>query len=62
MDPLRIGMVGAQFAAHLHLQNYKPLRGSKVEILAIASRTKARAEEAPKNSISRMSLTTTVIF
>jgi predicted dehydrogenase len=48
MDTLRIGMVGAQFAAHLHLQNYKPLRGSKVEILAIASRTKARAEEAAK--------------
>ncbi len=45
MNPLRIGIAGAQFAAHLHLQNYKPLRGSRVEILAIASRTKARAEE-----------------
>ena len=45
MDLLRIGIVGAQFAAHLHLQNYKPLRGSKVEIAGIASRTKARAEE-----------------
>ena len=45
MDLLRIGIVGAQFAAHLHLQNYKPLRGSKLEIVGIASRTRARAEE-----------------
>jgi predicted dehydrogenase len=28
----------------LHLHNYKPLRGSKVEILAVASRTKESAE------------------
>jgi predicted dehydrogenase len=48
MNPLRIGVVGAQFAAHLHLHNYKPLRGSKVQIRAIASRTKARAEAAAK--------------
>jgi predicted dehydrogenase len=45
MKPIRIGIVGAQFAAHLHLQNYRPLRGSRVEIQAIASRTKARAVE-----------------
>jgi predicted dehydrogenase len=45
MGPLRIGMVGAQFAARLHLENYRSLRGSKVEITAIASRTKERAEE-----------------
>jgi predicted dehydrogenase len=45
MDLLRIGIVGAQFSAHLHLQNYKPLRGSKVEITGIASRTRPRAEE-----------------
>jgi predicted dehydrogenase len=44
MPPLRIGIIGAQFAAHLHLHNYKPLRGSKVEILAVASRTKESAE------------------
>jgi predicted dehydrogenase len=48
MDPLRIGIVGAQFAAHLHLENYRPLRGSKVEVLTIASRTRARAEEAAR--------------
>ena len=45
MDLLRLGIVGAQFAAHLHLQNYKPLRGSKLEVTGIASRTKTRAEE-----------------
>ena len=38
--PLRIGMVGAQSAARLHLENYCPLRGSKVEITAGASRTR----------------------
>ncbi len=45
MTPLRIGVVGAQFASRLHLENYCPLRGSKVEITAVASRAKGRAEE-----------------
>src|SRR5512140_3830280 len=48
MPPLRVGIIGAQFAAHLHLNNYKPLRDAKVEILAVASRTKAHAEELAK--------------
>ncbi|HSR11227.1 MAG TPA: Gfo/Idh/MocA family oxidoreductase, partial [Thermodesulfobacteriota bacterium] len=48
MDSLRIGMVGAQFAAHLHLHNIKPLRGKRVEILAIASRTRSQAEKTAK--------------
>ena len=48
MPSRRIGMVGAQFAARLHLENYRSLRGSKVEITAIASRTKERAEELAK--------------
>ena len=48
MPPLRIGIIGAQFAARLHLNNYKPLRGTKVEILAVASRTKASAEALAK--------------
>ncbi len=45
MALVRIGIAGAQFAACLHLENYCPLRGSKVEITAVASRTKGRAEE-----------------
>ena len=48
MDLLRIGIVGAQFAAHLHLQNYHRLRKLKIEIPAVASRTRARAEEFAK--------------
>ncbi len=48
MDPLRVAVVGSQFAARLHLHNYKPLRGSKVEVVAIASRTKTGAEAAAK--------------
>ncbi len=48
MDLLRIGIVGAQFAAHLHLQNYHRLRRLKIEIPAVASRTPARAEEFAK--------------
>jgi len=45
MDLIRIGMVGAQFAAHLHMQNYSRLRGWKVEIPAVVSRTLERAGE-----------------
>jgi len=45
MERLRIGIVGAQFAAQLHLQNYKPLRGSKVEIAAVVALTKAESEQ-----------------
>ncbi len=48
MDPLRIGIVGAQFAAHLHMQNYARLRGWKIAIPAVASRTRTRAEELAK--------------
>jgi predicted dehydrogenase len=48
MPPLRIGIIGFQFAAHLHLNYYKPLRGAKVEILAVASRTKGNAEALAK--------------
>jgi predicted dehydrogenase len=48
MPPLRIGIIGAQFAAHLHLNNYKSLRGVKVEIPAVASRTMGSAETLAK--------------
>jgi predicted dehydrogenase len=48
MDRVRIGIVGSQFAARLHLQNYRPLRGSKIDVVAIASRTKSGAEAAAK--------------
>ncbi|MBM4340724.1 MAG: Gfo/Idh/MocA family oxidoreductase [Deltaproteobacteria bacterium] len=48
MDKVRVGIVGSQFAAHLHLNNYSKLRGSKMEILGIASRTEKNAQMAAK--------------
>jgi len=48
MDKLRLGMVGSQFAAHLHLNNFGRLRGSKMEIVAIASKTEKSAGQTAK--------------
>jgi len=48
MDKVRLGMIGSQFAAHLHLNNYSKLRGSKVDILAVASRNKDHASRFAK--------------
>lgn len=45
MDTLRLGMVGSRFAAHLHLNNFGKLRGSKMEVVAIASKTEQSARE-----------------
>jgi len=45
MDKLRLGMVGSQFAAHLHLNNFGKLRGSKMEVVAIASKTERSARQ-----------------
>jgi predicted dehydrogenase len=39
MSALRIGVVGAGFAAELHATNYRPLRGAKVELTAVSART-----------------------
>jgi predicted dehydrogenase len=48
MDKVRVGIVGSQFAAHLHLNNYAKLRGSKMEILGIASRTEKNVQKTAK--------------
>ena len=48
MTPLRIGLVGARFAADLHAVNYRPLVGSKVELAAVASRSRESAEAFAK--------------
>ncbi len=45
MERLRIGIAGAQFAANLHLQNYKALRGSRVEIVAVVSIAREESEQ-----------------
>jgi len=43
MERVRIGMIGSQFAAQLHLNNYLKLRGTKVDIIAVASKNKEHA-------------------
>lgn len=48
MPKMGIGMIGAGFAADLHLRNYEKLRGKQVEIIAICSKKKERAESMAK--------------
>jgi predicted dehydrogenase len=43
-----VGIVGAGFAAELHVANYRPLRGVKVELTAVCARTRADAEAFAK--------------
>jgi len=55
MTPLRIGLVGARFAAELHAVNYRPLLGAKVELAAVCARTRADAETfAKRHAIARV--------
>lgn len=44
MTPLRIGIVGAGFAAELHAVNYRPLVPGRAVLTAVAARTRAHAE------------------
>jgi predicted dehydrogenase len=48
MEPLGIGFIGAGFAADLHAHALAPLRGTKCELVAVASRTRERAEAFAK--------------
>ena len=41
---VRVGIVGAGFAASFHLRSYHQVKGISVEIAGIASKTKTRAE------------------
>jgi predicted dehydrogenase len=55
MSPLRIGIVGARFAAELHATNYRPLRGARAELTAVCSRTREQAEAfAKRHAIPRV--------
>jgi len=55
VTPLRIGIVGARFAADLHAVNYRPLVSAKVELAAVCSRTRADAEAfARRHGIPRV--------
>ena len=42
---VKVGVVGAGFAASFHLRSYQQVRGIPVEVVAIASKTRARAEQ-----------------
>src|SRR5512136_2356526 len=43
--PVNVGIVGAGFSASFHLRSYRQVQGVSVEVRAIASRTRARAEQ-----------------
>jgi predicted dehydrogenase len=54
VNPLRVGIVGARFAAELHAANYGPLRGAAVELAAVCARTPGLAETfARRHAIPR---------
>jgi predicted dehydrogenase len=42
---VKVGMVGAGFAASFHLRSYRQVKGVPVEIVAMASQTRSRAEQ-----------------
>src|SRR2546422_3633187 len=55
MSALRIGIVGARFAADLHATNYRPLRPARAELTAVCSRTREEAERfARRHAIPRV--------
>jgi predicted dehydrogenase len=49
MKALRVGIVGARFAADLHAVNYRPLVPARVELSAVCARTRADAERFAKH-------------
>jgi predicted dehydrogenase len=55
VTPLRIGIVGARFAAELHATNYRPLLGARASLAAVCSRTREQAEGfARRHAIPRV--------
>ena len=55
MSPLRVGIVGARFAAELHAVNYRPLVGGKVELAAACARTRPQVEAfAKRHAVERV--------
>ena len=43
MEKVRLGLIGTRFAALLHLNGLSKLRGPKVDVVAVASKTKEHA-------------------
>jgi predicted dehydrogenase len=55
VTPLRIGIVGARFAADLHAVNYRPLRPARAELTAVCARTESQARAfAERHGIPRV--------
>ncbi len=55
MSVLRIGIVGARFAAELHATNYRPLLGTRAALTAVCSRTREQADAfARRHGIPRV--------
>jgi predicted dehydrogenase len=55
MAALRVGIVGARFAAELHAVNYRPLRPARAELSAVCARTEADARAfAERHAIPRV--------
>jgi predicted dehydrogenase len=48
MDRVRMGMIGSQLAAHLHLNNLSKLRGLKMDVVAVASQRMESAQAFAK--------------
>lgn len=43
-QPVKVGIIGAGFAGSFHLRSYRQVQGVPVEVVAIAGKTKTRAE------------------
>ena len=53
--PVKVGIVGAGFAASFHLRSYRQVKEVPIELAGIASKTKARAEDlASRYGIGRV--------
>ncbi len=48
MEKVRVGVLGSRFAAHLHLSNFKKLRGHRMEVVAVAARSEESASRFAK--------------
>ena len=48
MEKVRVGILGSRFSAHLHLTNYRKLRGHKMEVVAVAARSEESASRFAK--------------
>ena len=48
MEKVRVGILGSRFSAHLHLTNYRKLRGHQMEVVAVAARSEESTSKFAK--------------